>query len=533
MKKLAVLLLVTSSVAFADDAAQKYVKEKSQLLERGFRDDDWAGMIEIGHDVLMRLPGEPTTLKWTGLALAQVGARRLALRALEESLRQKPDAEGKKALEQLRQSFTQVRVEISDVPNDPAVVDALMQLGTPLLPKGPERIAMPGLSDADKKKLAERVKNIETLGGIPPAKPTVERGASSLAVVYKDVEITAPTVKLHASLEKQGYEDVDLELTLKPGDKTVSKVQLHPLASLVVTGAGASDSLTLDGKPINAAGARVKPGSHVLARVRGGVSWPTEITVAVGEKKTVALDEPWPEIVLEGWKPGDQVTVGGKPATLSAGKIFTPPGEVQVVWKRGSLPGNTFTATPPAKLTLPGIVHVMGDDPGLSVELSGPAGPTRLGNNAVVQVQPGTYAMTARVPRREPVTRTINVAPGEDVTLDLSSGGFRPTAEYARTEGDTRKSRKIGLALVGVGAGLAGLAGASAGLWGWQRAVGDDAYAAYMASNNLGDLELNRSNVTDATTQQWVWGSAAIALGVGGVACLGVGIWELTKRRPR
>jgi len=541
MKKVMVLVaasltLSAAGPALADDAAAKYVREKAQLLERGFRDDDWAGMIEIGHDVLMRLPGEPTTLKWVGLALAQAGARRLALRALDESLRQKDDAEARRALAQLRQSFTQVRLEIVDVPNDPAVVDALMAMGSSLQAKGPERPLLPGLSEADKKRLAERVANIEKLGGVPAVKPTVERGMSSLTLSYKDVEVTAPTVKLHAGLEKYGFSDVDVELALKAGGQTFSSIRLQQLASLTVTGAGAADSLTLDGKPIAAAGTRVKPGAHVLARVRNGVSWPSDVTVAVGEKKTVALDEAWPEIDLDGWKSGDQLIVSGHAASAPDGKLFVPPGKLDFTWKRGRVEqalSATAQAGAPVHLPLPAVVHVAGDDSALSVELTTASGPLMLSSGAVEKVPAGPLAMTARLPRREPLQRSLTVAPGEDVTLDLPTRAFAKTAATALADEKSQHARKIGLALVGTGVALAVLAGGGAGLYAWQKSVGDDAYASYQSATTLNDLMLFRANVVDASTQQWVWGSVAIGLGAGAVACLGVGIWELTKRRAR
>jgi hypothetical protein len=521
--------------ALADEAAQKYVREKAQLLERGFRDDDWGGMIEIAHDVLMRVPGDPVTLKWAGIALAQTGARRLAVRALEESLRQKDDAEAKKTLAQLRQSFTTVRIEVSDVPNDPAVSEALMQLGAPLQPKGAERPTLPGLSEADRKKLAERVANIEKLGGIPPAKPTVERGMSALTFVYKDVEVTAPTVKLHASLDKAGLEDVDLELQLKAGDKTFASVRLTPQASLTVTGGG-GDSLTLDGKPIAATGVRVKPGTHVLARVRNGMSWPADITVGAGEKKTVALDAAWAEIDVDGWKSGDQLLLGGRAVEAPGGRLFVPPGaKVELKWKRGPVEvpfSTTAAAGPPVHLAVPALVRVSGDDPALSVELSGPTGPMTLASGSVTPVPAGTLAMTARLPGREPMQRTLTVAPGEDVLLDLSRRGFSRTPETERVEAGNQHTRKIGLVLIGVGAGLGGLAAASAGLYGWQKSVGDDAYASYMAATNVTDVANYRQNVLDASGQQWFYGAFAIGLGAGAVACLGAGIWEL-KRRAR
>src|SRR5262249_23259378 len=159
---------------------------------------------------------------------AQVGARRLAMRALEESsakLKKDPQVEG--ALAQLRGSFSTVRIEVSGLPDDAQLVQRIVEMGDSLgKAKQAERITLPGLAEDDRKKLAARVAEIEKLGGVPAAKPsTVERGAQSVAVTYRQVEGTAP-VKLHASLGDLGYEDVDLEIALKPGDKVAARATL-------------------------------------------------------------------------------------------------------------------------------------------------------------------------------------------------------------------------------------------------------------------------------------------------------------------
>jgi hypothetical protein len=491
-------------------------------------------MIEIGHDVLMRVPGEPTTLKWVGLAMAQVGARRLALRALEESATKlKKDAQLEGALAQLRGSFSTVRIEVGGLPDDPQLVQRIVEMGDSLgKQKQAERITLPGISEDDRKKLAARVAEIEKLGGVPAAKPqSLERSGQTVVVTWRLVEGTAP-VKLHASLGDLGFEDVDLEIALKPGEKIVAKAQLRELPRVAFDGPGAAEPFSVDGKPMQAAGGRIKVGSHELVRQKGGARWALPFTVAPGEQKTVTL-EAWPEAELVGWQAGDQVRLGNQQLTASGGRVALPPGKHALKVMRGmvAFPVEVTTGAEVARVPLPAMLSVSDPRPGMTITIEGVSEPWIPAQGASFRIMPpGPVKLEARLPGYEPVRVDQTLAPGQLLPIEM---GFRPT-EATVVAGDTRRrDKRIGWGLTGTGIAALALAGGSAGLWAVERNFADAAYVNYKAATNIDQVRFYQGEVDRSNTASGAFGYLSIGLGAVGVACVGAGIYFLARRSPR
>ena len=567
----AALLALAASPARAGTAlppqVAAFIAEKAALLERGYRDEDWGGMIDTGYDVLMRVPGEPTTLKWVGIALDQLGARSLGLRALEESQRTRKDPQTKAAVAKLRGTFASVRIELTGVPDDRGVRDDLVAATTPLgRPPASERLRIPNGSEDDRARLAKRIHEIETLGGVPPpAPPLVEDGPGTLAIMYQSVEVSpGARVSLHFDLVPLGYEDFDLSLALKPGGRTLAVGTLRPLAMLLFTGPGAADVLIVGGRSVGAAAATglpLKAGSYEVDRMHGRNEppWATTVTVAAGEKKTLALDEPWPELELVGWKPGDEVRVDERAVPVSHGRLAVPPGPHALLLRRGDAT-LAFEATAAVgrvkRVLLPALVRATSDRSGLVVvlkdqpewKLEGEASSRQLPAGTLADeagrlkrapakgrylwVPAGTLDYEARLPRYEPLRQSVQLSAGQELTLNFSEAPFTLQPKWKAYNEALQSRRVASWLLTSAGVALAALAGGGAGLWAYHAGNAQAGYASYLAARTPANVLSDRNYVTAENQQSHIWGGVSLGLGVASVICLAVGIYDLAKPPP-
>jgi hypothetical protein len=260
----------------AEYVHSEHYQAKLRLMKRGIRDLDPAAVVDQGYDVLMRIPGDPETLRWTGLALAHLGVEQLALHMLRTCSQVIDDERVVDAIDKLSGSRASLTIDYVDPPE--GWFDFYRPSYVPLHPEGsdayrshPTFLALPG--DA-RGALVRQVRDIEALG-LPKRSPIVSDHGSFVRVAYEDLPVTESQgpISLHHDLSTYGYVDAIIEARLEAGTTTAIQVACVRAAMMGFAGLARDDEVRLDGAaieiPDGASLLPVAPGEYDL-RVRRG-----------------------------------------------------------------------------------------------------------------------------------------------------------------------------------------------------------------------------------------------------------------------
>ena len=148
------------------------------------------------------------------------------------------------------------------------------------------------------------------------------------------------------------------------------------------------------------------------------------------------------------------------------------------------------------------------------------------------QVPAGTLAYEARLPRYEPLRQSVQLAAGQELTLNFSEAPFTLQPKWRAYDEALHSRRVAGWWLTSAGVALAALAGGGVGLWAYDAGNAQAGYQSYLAARNTADVLGARNYVIAQNQQSQLWGGVSIGLGVASVACLAVGIYDLAKSPP-
>ena len=462
-------LIVCLSMAISTGAAlgqgkQQLVNRAVASFQDAERDGSISGMLDAAHNVLVRIPGDPTGAALYGAVLSYLEEYAQATRVLTHPTIDSSSPIVRSALERIEKQTTKVSVTF----NGPDFSDALTQqlvkdiaaLATSYTP----RVVIP---PAEKKQVSRLRRSIASTGKVTEAKITRTTKHAQGQTVSTLAVVKQPELRLVIALSKHRYEDVNTTLTrVREGDGTSALgaiINLNAYASISFKGANNESKVGLKGRTLKAEGGtyRVPAGRHDFTVTVGKHRFPVVAELQWGDKKELTL--PGMLRVSTTLQPMD-IHIGKEKSTLLADK---------------STHDFFVAADKPAHL------H-------------------------------------AATPKRSEYKKTVTLKPGEVVTVALGESQLPMDTQWIAYENNS-SSRTMAWALIGTGIATAAATGVGAWLSSNYAAQADSAYADYKSAANYPSLNSTRAQTDDLDASAALWSYVAIGAGVATAALITTG----------